>query len=176
MDGYNAKNHQLQGGDAWEVGGTLDVVSGGALKIAGSAITSDAAELNKLDGVTTTTAELNTLADEITQMTTTGVPASGTNGVQFVFKNAAGAAVGSRRGMLMILTDVNGDVVTAGTSVAALVNGKVVTLVIGQVALVECSAAGLLGVTLTHAAGTYYLTFVLPNGKLLTSSPLVVNA
>jgi len=44
-----------------ESGGDIDIESGGALKLAGTAITSTAAELNILDGVTSTAAELNIL-------------------------------------------------------------------------------------------------------------------
>lgn len=44
-----------------ESGGEIDIESGGALKMAGTAITSTAAELNILDTVTATAAELNTL-------------------------------------------------------------------------------------------------------------------
>ena len=44
-----------------ESGGELDIESGGALKIAGTAVTSSAAELNIADGVTATAAELNYL-------------------------------------------------------------------------------------------------------------------
>lgn len=42
-----------------ESGGEIDVESGGSLKLAGTAITSTAAELNKVDGVTSTAAELD---------------------------------------------------------------------------------------------------------------------
>jgi hypothetical protein len=45
-----------------ESGGEIDIESGGALKLAGTAITSTAAELNILDGVTATAAEINVLA------------------------------------------------------------------------------------------------------------------
>lgn len=44
-------------------GGSIDVESGASLKIAGTAITSTAAELNILTGVTATAAELNQSAD-----------------------------------------------------------------------------------------------------------------
>jgi len=47
-------------------GGEIDVESGGALKLAGVAITSTAAELNLMDGVTATVAELNQ-TDETSQ-------------------------------------------------------------------------------------------------------------
>lgn len=63
----NVVNFKEQGGARWVVGGSLDVISGGdldiesggALKIAGTAVTSSAAELNLTDGITATTTELN---------------------------------------------------------------------------------------------------------------------
>lgn len=65
----NVSNYMEQGGARWVIGGSLDVVSGGdldiesgaSLKIAGTAITSTAAELNLLDAVTASSGELNTL-------------------------------------------------------------------------------------------------------------------
>ncbi len=62
----NSNYHQA-GGLRWVVGGSLDVESGGeidvesggTLKIAGTAVTSTAAELNIMDGVTATAAEIN---------------------------------------------------------------------------------------------------------------------
>lgn len=45
-----------------ESGGVLDVESGAQLQIAGTQVTADAGEMNKLDGVTATTAEINKLA------------------------------------------------------------------------------------------------------------------
>lgn len=66
---YNTSNYREQGGARWVVGGScdvasggdLDIESGGAIKIAGTTITSTAAELNVLDGVTATYAEINLL-------------------------------------------------------------------------------------------------------------------
>tara|TARA_Y100000034_G_scaffold132026_1_gene194061 strand:- start:2767 stop:3624 length:858 start_codon:yes stop_codon:yes gene_type:complete len=62
-------NCRESGGARWTIGnggsldvlssGELDVESGGALKIAGTAVTSTAAELNIVDGVTSTATELN---------------------------------------------------------------------------------------------------------------------
>lgn len=73
---YSASNYREQGGLRWVIGGSLDVISGGdldvesggALKIAGTQITSSAAELNALDGISGTNAlELNQL-DGLTAM------------------------------------------------------------------------------------------------------------
>ena len=54
----NVSNYTEQGGERTVIGGSLDVISGaevdiesgGALKIAGTAVSASAAELNKLDG------------------------------------------------------------------------------------------------------------------------------
>lgn len=63
----NVSNYMEQGGARWVIGGSLDIASGGdldvesgaSLKIAGTAITSTAAELNILDGVSASAAELD---------------------------------------------------------------------------------------------------------------------
>ena len=63
----NVLNYGEQGGARTVIGGSLDVVSGGDLdvesgasfKLAGSAVTSSAAELNNLDGSTTNATQLN---------------------------------------------------------------------------------------------------------------------
>lgn len=60
-------NYSEQGAERWVIGGSLDVASGGdldiesggALAIAGTNVTSTAAELNALDGVTSTFQQLN---------------------------------------------------------------------------------------------------------------------
>lgn len=66
---YEAAVHFEPGGDQLTVasggevevesGGAIDVESGGSFKLAGTAVSSTAAELNILDGVTATAAELN---------------------------------------------------------------------------------------------------------------------
>lgn len=43
----NVSNYSEQGGARWVVGGELDIVSGGALKIAGTSVTATAAEVNE---------------------------------------------------------------------------------------------------------------------------------
>ena len=60
---YEPKTYRKDGGDTFVVasGGTIDVESGGSFKLAGTAVTSTAAELNILDTVTATAAELNYL-------------------------------------------------------------------------------------------------------------------
>lgn len=125
--------------------------------------------------LTPTGTEINTLANEIATVSQVSTPASGTNGTQFTFKNAAGATVSAVRGMTMYYSTSAGVPTTAATGFATLTNGVVVTLVTGSVGFVTCSAAGLLGVTVTDSAGAHYLSFVLPNGKVITSTVLTVN-
>ena len=143
--------------------------------INGTAVTSSAAEVNILTGVTADKFDLNTVADAIVSMSTTATPASGSNGVQFVFKDGTGTAIASQRSMISYISDVNGAPVTAVTSFAALTNGSVDLLIVGKQYRVLTTAAGLLGLTVTGSAGTVYVSFQLPNGKILTSSALVIN-
>jgi hypothetical protein len=92
-------NYVEQGGARTVVGGSLDVVSGGdldiesggALKIAGTTITSSAAELNILDGVTATAAEINQHTDEsamVETVTATNVITAGESGKTFFLSSA----------------------------------------------------------------------------------------
>lgn len=127
------------------------------------------------NGVDLSPEEIAQLSDQIVSVTTTATPATGSNGVQFVFKNALGNIITGIRGLTCYVSTSAGAQTTAVSSLAVLTNGGLTTLVTGKVALVTTSAAGLLGITLTASAATYYLSFVLPNGKVITSSALVVN-
>lgn len=77
--GYATSNYTEQGGARTVVGGSIDVVSGGemdiesggALKIAGTAITSTAAELNKLDAGYQP--EIETVITDLDNLATYGV-------------------------------------------------------------------------------------------------------
>lgn len=64
-------NYTLTGKTRVPKGDILDVESGGLLKIAGTTVTSSAAELNILDGVLATTAEINSSADASTRIVNT---------------------------------------------------------------------------------------------------------
>lgn len=77
---------------------------------------------------------------------------------------------------LLYASNSTGLAVAGVTGLAVLTNGALTELSVGKVAHVITTAAGLLGVTVTAAAGTYYLSLVLPNGNVITSSALVVNA
>lgn len=113
--------------------------------------------------------------DQITQMTTAATPASGSNGVQFVFKNGAGNAITGIRRLTAWISDINGAPVTAVTSFAALTNGNVDLMIVGKIYAVQCTAAGLLGLTVTGSAATRYVAFQLTDGTILVSSAIVIN-
>lgn len=128
--------------------------------------------------VTTAAATLNVLTDNVTSVATATTPASGTCAVQLTFKNRAAAAISSVRRMQMYISDVNGVPSTAVTSFATLTNGTVDTAatgVTGKYTWVNTTSAGLLGITVTASAGTYYLSFVLAEGRVITTSAIVVN-
>lgn len=129
-----------------------------------SAFSAVAAEIDKLAGAPYT----------LTTVSTT--PASGSCAVQLALKDVAGNALARRTGACMFLSDVNGAIVAAVTSLAALTNGTLAQTTTGQVAQISTTSTGLIGVTVTAAAATYYLTIVAPGGYLLTSAAIVVNA
>lgn len=58
----NVVQHRQDGSVAVPSGVSLDIESGGSFKIAGTAVTSSAAELNIVDGVTAAAADINKLA------------------------------------------------------------------------------------------------------------------
>lgn len=119
--------------------------------------------------------ELTYLNDAVTGVTQASVPATGSNAAQFSFFNADGQRLNSPRLLDAYMSDINGAPVTAITSWVGLVNGYVDPLVSGKIHNVITSAIGLLGVTFTGTAATRYCTFVLPNGKLLISGPIIIN-
>ena len=114
--------------------------------------------------------------------TTSTTPASGSCAAQFVVKNAAGVAVAVPVCIRAYLTDSATGLThtAAGTSIAVLTNGALTTdgatPSVGPHFTLTTTAAGLIGLTVTAAAGTYYIAFVMPNGKLVMSSALVVNS
>ena len=144
---------------------TLTIADGG-LKLGSGAGTS----------VTVSANEINSLSEQIASYSATVTPDTGSNAAQFAFKNAAGTAISSMRTMMAYISTSAGEPTSAVTSIAALTNGQLVNLATGSVSMATTTAGGFLGVTTTaEATGSYYLTFVLPNGKLLTSPALVVN-
>ena len=90
----NTDNYREQGGSRTVIGGSLDIISGGDLdvesgglfKIAGTTVTASGAELNIVDGVTATAAEINQWTDESARaetVTATNVIAASESGKTF---------------------------------------------------------------------------------------------
>ena len=125
--------------------------------------------------VTASAAELNTTTGTPTSITTAATPGSGTNTAQFVFKNAAGAAISRAFSGIAYISDINGAHVGAQTAFAIATNGSLTQLVGGKVIEFTSTSSGLLGLTLTGAGGSYYITFVLPQGVIATSSVITLN-
>jgi hypothetical protein len=126
-------------------------------------------------GLTALAAELNMMVDTPATVTMATTPATGSCAVQLTFKNTAGAAISHVFSGMAYSSAVDGLSVVAVTSFATLTNGAVDPIITTKNFHFITSAAGLLGITLTASPGTYYLTFQLPNGALLTTGAIVVN-
>jgi len=109
---------------------------------------------------------------------TTATPASGSCGVQFVFKDASGNALTAPVSGLLYLSEVATGLThdLADTTLAVLTNGAVTNIGGAGPSLFTTTAAGLLGLTITASADDYYIIFVKPDGSLLISDVCTVNA
>lgn len=137
-----------------------------------------AAELSILDGVTSNALELNLLDGSAAGITTTATPATGTVGVQFVFKQADGSTniTVPFSGFGYICTAADGLTSKSVTSVAALTNGRVLNIpTVTSLFQFTSTAAGLLGLTITGSTGDYYVAFIIPGGKIVVSSVCHIN-
>lgn len=113
---------------------------------------------------------------QVAAVTTDPTAASGSCGVQFVFLDGEGNALTAIASGIGYVSDADGAVETAVDGLEVLTNGGVIELVTGSAFVWVTDATGKLGVTLTEAvAGDYYLSFVLPNGQVITSGALTVN-
>lgn len=129
-----------------------------------------ALKINKTE-VTATAAELNTIDGVITSMATTATKASGTCAVQLVFKDAAGVTMAiPTSGFLYISEVATGLTNDPVDGLAVLTNGALDELVTGGTSIYTTTAAGLLGLTISHTgADKFWVVVILPNGKLLIS-------
>ena len=131
--------------------------------------------------VTATAAELNLNDGGWASFSTTATPASGSCGVQFVFKDAAGTAMTVPAcGTFYLSESATGLTVDAAdTSVAVLTNGVVTIVDTGAAKYYNyvTSAAGLLGLTITANADDYYVCFQHPTkGIVVVSGKCTVSA
>lgn len=122
--------------------------------------------------------ELNLLDGAWASITTSTTPATGSCAVQFVFKDANGvtmaAPVTGRFYLSEVATGLTQD--PANTSIAVLTNGAVTELDAAHKAWqFTTTAAGLLGITITALADSYWVVFEGPGGLLIISDECVVN-
>ena len=147
------------------------------LKLNGTEVTSTATELNALDGITSTVAELNTVDGSALTMTTATTPASNSCAVQLVFKDAAGVTMAVPTSGLLYISDVaTGLTNDPVDGLAVLTNGVLNNLEAHGTSIYTTTAAGLLGLTISHTgADSFWVVVILPSGKLLISDECVVN-
>ena len=142
--------------------------------------TTDVKEL-AIDGtiITASVADINALpCGSVASMTTAATPASGSCGVQLVFKETAGVIMAiATAGMLYISEVDTGLTNNPVDGLAVLTNGALDELVTGGASIYTTDATGKLGVTITHSgADSFWIVVVLPNGKLLISDECEVSA
>jgi len=111
-------------------------------------------------------------------VTTAATPASGSCGVQFVFKDASGNVVTAPVSGLMYLSEVDTGLThnLADTTLAVLTNGALTNVGGAGPSLFTTTAEGLLGMTITATADDYYVVFVKPDGSLLISDVCTCSA
>ena len=162
----NSKIYTKQGGTQMVIsnGAEIDIETGGALKLAGTAVTTTAPEINRLGG-------------GWASFTTTATPASGSCGVQLVFKDAARITMAVPSTGMLYLSEVATGLThdLADTSLAVLTNGAVTNIGGEGPSIFTTTAAGLLGVTITAGADDYYIVIMKPNGALAVSDVCTVN-
>ena len=136
------------------------------IKIAGTLVTSTAAELNAMDNAA------------IVSMTTTEVGNSDKVDVQLVFKDAAGVTLAEPVSGLLYISKIATGVTmdAADNSIAVLTNGVLTNIITHSLSHFVSTAGGLLGLTITSNADSYWVVIVLPNGKLLISDECIVDA
>jgi hypothetical protein len=135
----------------------------------------DAVDALPASSTTASSAEVSSLTNQPASVTTATTPGTGTCAVQFTFKDAQGVALNHAVAGGAYFSNSAGTAFAAATSGATLTNGAWNESKAGALAQYITTAAGLLGVTVTAAAGTYYISFELPNGKIVTSSAIVCN-
>ena len=164
---YEPKVYMEQGGAKQVVasGGVIEVESGGALKLAGTALTVTAAELNALD------------AAPLDIDFVIGSEAGNVINVGLQLNDAGGNALATRASLFAYLSDdANGDSV-AGTAPdggwAIGTDGVLIPVVAGKAAMLVSEADGDIDINITESSvDTWYLIVVLPNGKLVASAAI----
>jgi len=154
-----------------ESSGEIDIESGGSFKLAGTALTSTAAELNILDGVTATAAELN-VSDGTPASVSFAYAAGAANvsEVTITVLDAAGVAIASPFIFDVWLSDAATGAgltgtTTSGTVTAKSASGVVIDTYTAKKALrVQALATGIFILEITDTAKTaFYPCATSPN-------------
>jgi len=137
-------------------------------EIGETAITSTAAELNLVDN----------MWSSITLISETG--GSGTCAIQMSFHDAAGTIMATPVAGTFYISEVATGLTVdvADTSLAVLTNGVITLVDTGVLSYWNyvTTAAGLLGLTLTAAADSYWFCFVHPTGRIVPVGPCICDA
>ena len=143
-------------------------------------VTATAAQLNAALNNTATVAEVNLLDNVWDSFTTVETGASGSCGIQLVFKDAAGVTMATPVAGTFYISDVATglEVDILDTGAAVLTNGAIDIVNTGVTSHYNfvTSAAGLLGVTITSGADSHWLCFIHPTGKLVISDECIIDA
>ena len=117
-------------------------------------------------------------AGVFSSITTATTPASGSCAVQLTFKDSEGDTMAVPTAGILYLSEVATGLThdLADTTLAVLTNGALTNIGGAGPSLFTTTPAGLLGLTITAAADSYWIVVVLPDGKLLISDECVVNA
>jgi hypothetical protein len=158
--------------------GLVDLRSYSAATLSWEDVTASAAELNILDGATVTNDELNTLDGAVADVEfSVGAEDGNAIVVTCQFKDANGDdCVGHMAAMAYLSDADDGDGVTAtgpdGT-IAVVTDGSISEIVADKVFLITSEDDGDFAVSIGEAgAATWYLTVILPNGKLAVSDAI----
>lgn len=144
----------------------------------GTEVTSTASELNILDGVTATTAELNTLTNAVAGASfTVGTEAGNAINVAVQFNDADGTAMATACAVPFYLADDSAGLTPSTTApnggIAIGTDGALIESVANLSGLAISEADGDLDITLTDSGTpTFYLVLVLPNGSLAISGAI----
>ena len=177
-----ASNYSAHGGKSWVVGGTLNIESGGLFKINGVTVTSSAAELNIVDGVTATAAELNSSADAVGNSVAFAAAAGAANvsEITVTVKDGAGATVAAVHMVEVWLSDsatcAGLTATTASGAVAAKAasGADIDTHVAKKALLVQTLATGVYVLSVTDTAKSlFFICAAAPGtGKAVASAQL----
>lgn len=138
-------------------------------------------EDSKLDDVSISNIELagtNAQSQPKNLTTVSAVPASGSCTASFLFTNGDSQPLEYILPIFYYLSDEDGKISSAVDSVAAATEGSVMQIVNGQFGFAQTSDTdpSLLSMTFTGDPGTYYCSFMFPNGRAAVSQALVINA